>query len=224
MDSFFSQFTLKVNPNVYLKDPETSDLGKRIIEGSINLIDEQGFDHFTFKKLAEHINSTESSVYRYFENKHKLLLYLTSWYWAWLESHLVFGIINIEDKNEQLKRAIDVLTKKVEVDGSYKHINEIKLNQIIITESSKSYMHKEVDAENKEGVFLGYKNIVAKVAEIILGINPNYKYPHMLISTIIEGAHHQRFFQDHLPKLSNRLENEDSVTTFYTDLVIKAIQ
>lgn len=223
MDSFFSQFALKVNPSVYLKDPETSKLGKRIIEGSINLIDKDGFDHFTFKKLAEEINSTESSIYRYFENKHKLLLYLTSWYWAWLESHLVFGIINIEDKEEQLRRAIDILTKKVEKDGSYAHINEIKLNQIIITESSKSYMHKEVDAENKEGAFLGYKNIVAKVADIILAINPNYKYPNMLISTVIEGAHHQRFFQDHLPQLSNHYENEDSVITFYTDLVFKAI-
>jgi AcrR family transcriptional regulator len=223
MDSFFSHFTLKVNPSVYLKDPETSDLGKRIIEGSINLIDAFGFDHFTFKKLADQIGSTESSIYRYFENKHKLLLYLTSWYWAWLESHLIFGIINIEDKEEQLKRAIEILTKKVEEDGSYAHINEIKLNQIIITESSKSYMHKDVDIENKEGAFLGYKNIVAKVAEIITTINPNYRYANMLISTVIEGAHHQRFFQDHLPKLSNHYKSEDSVTIFYKDIVLKAI-
>jgi len=223
MDSFFSHFTLRINPSVYLKDPETSELGKRIIEGSINLIDDQGFDNFTFKKLAEHISSTESSIYRYFENKHKLLLYLTSWYWAWLESHLVLGIINIEDKNEQLKRAIDILTKKVEEDGSYSHINEIKLNQIIITESSKPYLHKEVDNENKEGSFLGYTHIVSKVAEIIIDINPNYKYPNMLISTIIEGAHQQRFFQDHLPKLTNSCKHEDSVTSFYTELVIKAI-
>ena len=223
MDSFFSHFTLKVNPSVYLKDPETSQLGKRIIEGSINLIDAFGFDNFTFKKLAEQIGSTESSIYRYFENKHKLLLYLTSWYWAWLESHLVFGIINIDDKREQLKRAIDILTKKVEEDGSYSHINEIKLNQIIITESSKSYMHKDVDNENKEGSFLGYKHIVSKVAELIICINPNYKYPNMLVSTIIEGAHHQRFFQDHLPRLTDSYESEDSVTTFYTELVLKAI-
>lgn len=223
MDSFFSHFSLKVNPSAYLKDPETSELGKRIIEGSINLIDAFGFDHFTFKKLADQIGSTESSVYRYFENKHKLLLYLTSWYWAWLESHLIFGIINIEDKEEQLKRAIEILTKKVEEDGSYSHINEIKLNQIIITESSKSYMHKDVDIENKEGAFLGYKNIVAKVAEIITTINPNYRYANMLISTVIEGAHHQRFFQDHLPALSNQYKNEDSVADFYSDIVLKAI-
>lgn len=223
MDSFFSHFTLKVNPTIYLKDPETSKLGKRIIEGSINLIDEFGFDNFTFKKLAEQIGSTESSIYRYFENKHKLLLYLTSWYWAWLESHLLYSIINVEDNKEQLKRAIHVLTKKVEEDGSFSHINEIKLNQIIITESSKSYMHKDVDIENKEGAFLGYKNIVAKVAEIITVINPNYKYPNMLISTIIEGAHHQRFFQDHLPRLSNNYQDEDTVSDFYAEMVLKVI-
>ncbi|MDG0972575.1 MAG: TetR/AcrR family transcriptional regulator [Crocinitomicaceae bacterium] len=223
MDSFFSHFTLKVNPSIYLKDPETSKLGKRIIEGSINLIDAFGFDNFTFKKLADEIDSTESSIYRYFENKHKLLLYLTSWYWAWLESHLLYNIINVEDNKEQLKRAIRILTKKVEEDGSFSHINEIKLNQIIITESSKSYMHKDVDVENKEGAFLGYKSIVAKVAEIIIVINPKYKYPNMLISTIIEGAHHQRFFQDHLPRLSNNYKDEDTVSDFYAEMVLKVI-
>ena len=34
----------------------------------------------------------------------------------------------------------------------------------------------------------------------------------MLVSTIIEGTHHQRFFAEHLPRLTNVVEGEDSVT------------
>ena len=49
------------------------------------MIDQLGFEQFTFKKLARAIGSTEASVYRYFDNKHRLLTYLIAWYWKWME-------------------------------------------------------------------------------------------------------------------------------------------
>ena len=90
-----------------------SDLGRSIISNSIVLIDKIGFEDFTFRKLANEIGSTEASVYRYFENKHKLLLYLTSWYWSWMEYRLVFGLANISSPIERLDRAIKILTEDV---------------------------------------------------------------------------------------------------------------
>lgn len=68
-------------------------------------------------------------------------------------------------------------------------------------ESSKSYLTKNVDRENKEGAFMSYKQFVARISSIILEINPRFKYPNMLVTTIIEGAHHQQFFGEHLPVL-----------------------
>jgi AcrR family transcriptional regulator len=82
MQDLLANIKIQVNSKTYVKDPETSDLGKKIIKNSILLIDEIGFEEFTFKKLGEKIGSNESSIYRYFENKHKLLVYLSSWYWA----------------------------------------------------------------------------------------------------------------------------------------------
>ena len=73
MDLILSNITITVNDKLYVKNPETSALGKKIIENSILLIDEIGFENFTFKKLGEIIGSNESSIYRYFESKHKLL-------------------------------------------------------------------------------------------------------------------------------------------------------
>jgi AcrR family transcriptional regulator len=75
----------KLNPHLYLRDPQQTELGQKIINASVVLIDTLGFEQFTFKKLAEEIDSTEASIYRYFENKHRLLLYLVGWYWTWLE-------------------------------------------------------------------------------------------------------------------------------------------
>ena len=223
MNNFLSKIAIQVNEKVYLKDPESSELGKKILHGGIDMLEELGFEEFTFRKLAKAIQSTEASIYRYFESKHKLLLYLTSWYWGWTEYRLVFGLTNIESPHERLKKAIVLLTEEVKEDSDFSHINEVKLNRIVIAESSKAYLNKEVDEENKAGVFSGYKQIVQQVSNIIIEINSGYKFPHMLVSTIIEGSHHQRFFSAHLPKLTDQIKGEDAIVSFYTLLVFQAI-
>ena len=113
MNTVLSNLKIQINEKIFVKNPETSDLGKKILEQSILLIDDIGFDNFTFKKLGEKIGSNESSIYRYFENKHKLLVYLSSWYWSWMEYKLVFATANILDPKEKLKIAITIVTEKV---------------------------------------------------------------------------------------------------------------
>ena len=68
MKNLLSVLKISVPDKIFIKDPETSELGKRIIEQSIVLINEIGFDSFTFKKLGIKIGSNESSIYRYFES------------------------------------------------------------------------------------------------------------------------------------------------------------
>lgn len=223
MDLLLSRLSIQVCDSVFIKDPESSDLGKKILVGSIDMLDNIGFDHFTFRKLAKAIGSTEASIYRYFESKHKLLLYLTSWYWSWMEYRLMFGVANVSDPLERLRSAIRIITEKIVEDNSFTHINEVKLNRIVVSEASKAYLTKEVDEENREGVFVDYKRLVARISEIILEINPTFKYPQMLVSTVIEGAHLQHFFADHLPKLTNVYKGENAITTFYTQLTLQAI-
>jgi AcrR family transcriptional regulator len=224
MDNLLSKIEIRVNPSIYLKDPTTSDLGKKIIQGSIELIAEMGFESFTFRKLAAHIQSTEASIYRYFESKHKLLLYLTSWYWSWLEYRLVFAIANVENRVIRLERAIITLTKKIEEDGNFEHVNEIKLHHIVIAESSKAYLTKDVDTDNQLGVFSSYKQLVDRISGIILTVKPDYQFPHMLVSTVIEGVHHQRYFAEHLPRLTDCIEGVDTITHFYKELMLNTLK
>lgn len=224
MDSLFSNIKLSINPSIYLKDPDSTDLGKKIITGSVELIDEIGFEAFNFKKLSIRISTTEASIYRYFESKHHILVYLVCWYWRWVEYKLVFGINNIEDSSQKLKKAIKILTEKIEEDTHVSHINEVKLGCIIISNATKIYCIKNVDEENKEGFYLPYKQLVQRVSDLILECSPNFEYPHMLVSSVIEGAHHQRFFAEHLPKLTDQVEGEDAIVEFYTKMVLKTIQ
>ena len=147
MDLLMKSLKIGVNEKLYIKDPESSTLGKNIVQHSILLIDEIGFDHFTFKKLGEKINSNESSIYRYFENKHKLLLYLATWYWGWMEYRMVFATNGISDPVKKLEKAVEILTKSIEEDTSVTHVNEVVLSRLIINEYSKSYLVKEINQE-----------------------------------------------------------------------------
>jgi AcrR family transcriptional regulator len=111
MDKLLSNISIKINSEVYLKDPDSSELGKKIVSGAIELIDEIGYEQFTFKKLAASISSTEASVYRYFDSKQHLLVYVILWYWSWMEYRLVFSLINIESAERRLEIAIKALTE-----------------------------------------------------------------------------------------------------------------
>jgi len=68
-------FQVRMNPKLYLRDPEQSELGRNIIRNSIELIHEMGFEDFTFKKLSQQVGTTEASIYRYFVNKTRLFGY-----------------------------------------------------------------------------------------------------------------------------------------------------
>jgi AcrR family transcriptional regulator len=217
---------IKMNEKLFLRDPEQSELGKKIIQDSIQLIHKIGFEAFTFKKLAMNIGSTEAGIYRYFENKHRLLIYLTAWYWSWLEYQVSFHTNNIEDPVVKLKIVIKLLATTVENDTSTRHVDESVLHQIIITEGSKAYLTKRVSEDNKDRLFKPYKDLCARIGNMILECNPNYLYPKSLASTIIEMAHFQNFFMNHLPSLTDFAENKDEaeIVIFLDDLVFSSLK
>jgi AcrR family transcriptional regulator len=223
MNNLLLSLKIQVNEKIYVKDPETSNLGRKIIQESIILIDEIGFEDFTFKKLGERIGSNESSIYRYFESKHKLLVYLSSWYWSWMEYRIVFETNNIESAYEKLKKAITIVTEKIEDDNQTSHINESILNKIIISEFTKTILTKEVDEENKEGYFLAYKRTINRLVAIIEEVNPNYLYAKSLASSIVEGSLHQHFLKDHLKTITNCNE-KNSPTEFYINLALQTLK
>ena len=132
MKAILSQIKIQVNPKLYLKDPHTSELGEKILKKSIKLIDELGFEHFTFKKLATEINSTEASIYRYFESKQKLTFYLINWYWSFIEYRLVFETANIQDSRERLSRAVHILTSLPESESEVIDLFEAPLKKIVM--------------------------------------------------------------------------------------------
>jgi len=214
---------IEVPLGIYLKDPATTALGQKIIEHSIILIEDIGFEDFNFKKLGMVINSNESSIYRYFESKHKLLIYLTSWYWSWIEYQIVLETYSLNSNTQKLKKALEIVTRTTKQDNDYSHIDEVLLNKIVINENSKSYLTKTVDSENKEGFFTPYKRVVYRISEIITACNNNYKYSLSLASSVVEGALHQHFLKSHFKTITN-CNSKNTPTDFFTNLVLNTIK
>lgn len=220
------QLQIKMNEALFLRNPESSELGKNILKHSVQLIYKTGFESFTFKKLAEDIGTTEAGVYRYFENKHKLLVYLTAWYWGWLEFQISFHTNNIKDPTVKLKKVIKLLATAVEDDVQTSYIDESLLYQIIIAEGSKAYLTKQVEEDNKQHFFKPYKDLCAVIGTIISECSPKYKYPKSLASTIIEMAHFQNFFMNNLPSLTDfgKTKEESEIIAFLNDLVFTSLK
>jgi AcrR family transcriptional regulator len=214
--------SIKQTSKLYLRNPEESELGKKIVSESVSLIAKLGFEEFTFKKLAAAIKSTEASIYRYFENKHKLLIYLISWYWAWLEYLIDYKTNNISDPVRKIRIIIKIIAESSSKDDPDSlHIDESLLHKIVVAESAKAYLTKDVDSENKAGLFANYQSLCKTISVIIQAINPQFPYPRAMASNLIETAHEQIFFSQHLPGLSDvpTTKNDYSKISDFLELI-----
>ncbi len=204
------EIKISLNEGLYLKEPQDSKLGRNIIHHSILLIDECGFESFTFKKLAERINSTEASIYRYFENKHLLLIFLVNWYWEWVNYLIQINTLNIEDPRKKLEIIIHSFVYASQENPSVDYVNESKLHNIYIAEGGKAYHTKDVDAENSRGFFSSYKQLANSVSQVISEIDPDFKYPNALATNLFEMSNNHIYFASHLPRLTDiTIEKED---------------
>lgn len=201
MKPFFVQ--IDINPNLFSKDPQKTKLGRKIIEHSVLLIDRIGLEKFTFKKLAEDISSAEASIYRYFENKHHLFVYLLNWYWEWMIARIELNTLNLTNPSTRLQVALGIIVDTANKNMAIEFVDEEVLHKIVVREGAKAYHHKLVDEDNEDGFFLAYKRLCNLVAEIIVKVNSDFPYPRALASTLIETANNNLYFARHLPRLTD---------------------
>lgn len=221
------ELKIPLNKGLYLKEPQDSKLGRKIIQHSILWIEKNGFEAFTFKKLAKEIDSTEASVYRYFENKHLLLLYLVNWYWEWVNYLIQINIRNVEAPRKKLEIIIHSMVSAAEENPSVSFVNESKLHKIVISEGGKAYHTKSVDEENSKGFFVSYKTLAKSVADVILEINPDFQYPFGLATNLFEMSNNHIYFAEHLPKLTDisiekgNKEEVEKMLNFFTNKLLQ---
>lgn len=191
----------KKEKHLFLRDPLKTELGKNILFHSIPIILEIGFEAFTFKKLAEVIKTTESSIYRYFENKNKLLFYIISWYWSIIKYKVDLETINIINPEEKIKKVISIIFDSFKKNSTHEFIDEKKLALIVINEFQRCYLTSHVEQDYKEGLFEAYLQLCHKIATVLTEINPKYPNPKTLAMLLIRICHKPIYFSIHLPEM-----------------------
>lgn len=219
------QFSIQPSEKLALRNPESTRLGRQIVREGLLLMHQLGYEHFTFKKLAEMIGTTEASIYRYFENKHRLLLYFLTWYWNFLEFSVLHSLQNLSDPAQKIRKAIEILTNRPADLDDAAGLDKAALHGVAIAESSKAYLVKEVDDINREQLFKPYKDLCGRIAALFLEFNPAYEFPRSLASTVVEMAQFQPYFAEHLPALTDFGKQKDpqGVVRFLENLVFRAL-
>lgn len=224
----FMQFQIRIQPSdsLVLRDPEDTPLGRNIVRKGLIMMHRLGYEQFTFRKLADEIGTTEASIYRYFVNKHRLLLYILNWYWNFLEYLVVFSLQNMDDAEQKIRKVIELLVLELPDGMDNSGFDKKALYEIVIAESSKVYLIREVEQINHGQLFKPYKDLCARIADLFMAYNPNYPYPRSLASTLLEMSHYQSFFMVHLPRLTDFSQDKrlDNVRAFLENLVFAAIR
>jgi AcrR family transcriptional regulator len=221
------QVQVKMNERLFLRDPEQSELGRRIVRQGILTIHELGFEDMTFRKLADRLGTKEASIYRYFENKHRLLLYLVTWYWRWREFRLDYETHNLTNPREKLDIALRLLLLHgLSLPESDAEINIHALHQVVMREASKAYLTRHVTEDNQQQFFKPYKDLCRRVADMILEYRPGFPFARSLASTVMEMAHYQPYFMQYLPSLTDFGDSKDpeQVLTFLRHLLFSSLE
>jgi AcrR family transcriptional regulator len=214
MHTLSAHVSMVFDKRLYSKDPMSSSLGQELIKKSVEMIYQDGLEQFTFKKLANALGSTESTMYRYFHNKHQLAMYLASWHWSQMEWRIAFATANIADPHVRIHNTIRELCLWVKDTPPARHLNELKLQRILITEGLRGFIPQECSKNDKEGYFAAYTLLCDRVANIFKASLKSCAQPHALAALTIEAIHHQMYLQLHLPHLTELRNKENQLQTF----------
>jgi AcrR family transcriptional regulator len=223
MNRLLRNVSVKIDESLFSKDPTTSDVGLAIIRKSVDLIHSEGLESFTFKKLATALGSTESTIYRYFLNKHQLMMYLASWYWNLLEWKIVFATANMESPVAIMDKALKVLSNPVE-ESSAEFFDEKKLRDIAISYGFNGVELKNLKKKERVGYFLAYSNLSSRFEQIILLHNKNYKNAKAMATTLIETSNFQLLLKLRLPELTDVNASEVTLHHLLTQMAYKALE
>lgn len=204
-----SGIQLRPDPALYLRDPESTRLGKAMLSEGIVLMNELGLEAFTFKKLAARIGCTEVGLYRFFPNKQRLLQYYFQVHWLWL-LQLCGGFAERSvDPRQTLKQVVEALCGVWPQELPPAQLDPHGLRSLHIAEGMKSYLHKNVDADNARLLFMPYKALAAFIADRLVACRKDVPMPQSFATTLIEMANSLPFAMEHLPSLTELSSHKD---------------
>lgn len=217
----------RINDEIYLKDPIQSELGKKIICNSVEMLQSMGYEKFNFKKLGIAISSNEASIYRYFSNKQNLLVYLSAWYFESQNYAIRLKTKDIVDPREKLRKAIKTLVYISDEMGGQCFLELSKLQSIIIEQFYKIIRTKNITTHNESGYFESFKRLCNTISGFIKEIDPDFEYPITMATSVIEMSINNHYCCNNLPSLTeiscagNQKEQIEKMMNYWCDRLLE---
>ena len=148
------------------------------------------------------MSCTEASVYRYFENKHMLLVYLCSWYWDYLNYLIEIDTRNFSNPEKKLRIEIKTIVNSSSAQSPTDFIDQSKLHIVIAEHFFKAMFNITTSVTAKENLFANYRNLNYNLTSIVKEFNPKFKYPCAMASTIIKMSIDHSYYADQICSLT----------------------
>jgi AcrR family transcriptional regulator len=188
---------------LFVRDPQSSELGKMLAYTAAKMIGETGIEAFTLLKLAKNTGCTEATVYRYFSGKQQLLYYLMNLYWGYVLFGIEFHIKGEKSDSKRLNRALDVLLDPNIDNFSAPGTGQL-LKAVAISEGIRIHLRPEVSEEIEQGKLKYYVELIDLFELLIHKAHPGYSYSRSLAGTLIDASLQQSFYQIHNTPLTDK--------------------
>jgi AcrR family transcriptional regulator len=213
-----------INPNLFVKNPTDTDLGRKIVGNGLRLLHKTGIEQFNFKKLAVAAKTTEASVYRYFKDKHQFILYFNAWYWRYILFLVEIEIKTEQKPKDQLNSMLSFLYNKQKFKFKSEILDIYLLRELMLSESVRLIYTQNIENITKLNLLSDQIKFLEMIKNIIKEINPKIKYPLALASTIVEGIQMQNHFISHsLPLTDMQTSDSKSYSTYLDSLLTNII-
>ena len=113
------------------------------------------------------------------------------------------------DAKDALRRCVEAICGVWPRELPPLQVDPHALRRLVIEEGMKSYLHKNVDADNARRLFAPYKELSAFLAERIVACRRDVPMPRSFATTVIEMAHSLPFAMEHLPSLTELSSRKD---------------
>lgn len=116
---------------------------------------------------------------------------------------------NVSLPLKRFKIYIHFLVHASKQNNDIDYINKSILHNLVVNEGLKVYRTIYVDEENQQDLYRGYKQLVTMLADIILEINSDFKYPRAMATNFFEMVNNHIYFSEHLPQLTDIKKTND---------------
>ena len=153
-------------------EQEIEDVKKRILDESLIILRDDGFENLSMYKLGKRTDMTAANIYNYYKNKDQLIIAIHKKTFELLYDTLVRAIDNETDSIEKLRKIISAF---IDFGKSYPNYYDLMFNRRIPQLSDYIGTSEEELSRDEYSTSIRNLNLVMDVGKEIISSRPELK-------------------------------------------------